>query len=164
MQNLMQLQKQRRERMNQIEFARAMKRLSSFYFKDFSTDDLMAWYELFKDIKVKTLEQAITDIVKESKFMPNINQLLDKCKSTTNSFYLAIISKMYEDGYFKQGIVELDPEHEMRNYEKACRWVEGGIIPGFLKEDMKKYMLDDNKQIKVNKSFLIEDQQQSFLV
>lgn len=143
--------------MNQIEFARAMKRLFSFYFKDFSTDDLMAWYELFKDIKVKTLEQAITDIVKESKYMPNINQLLEKCKSTTNSFYLAIINKMYEDGYFKQGIVELDPEHEMRNYEKACRWVEVGIIPGFLKDDMKKYMLDDNKQINGNKSFLIED-------
>ena len=143
--------------MNQIEFARALKRLSSFYFKDFSSDDLMAWYELFKDIKVKTLEQAITDIVKESKFMPNINQLLEKCKSTTNSSYLAIINKMYEDGYFKQGIVELNPEHEMRNYEKACRWIEEGIIPGFLKEDMKKYMLDDNKQIKGNKSFLIED-------
>ena len=84
--------------MNQAEFARCMKRLSSFYFKDFNSDDLMAWYELFKDIKAKTLEQAITDIVKESKFMPNINQLLEKCKSTTNSFYLAIIDKMFKDG------------------------------------------------------------------
>lgn len=145
MQNQMQLQKQKRERMSQAEFARCMKRLSSFYFKDFGSDDLMAWYELFKDIKAKTLEQAITDIVKESKFMPNINQLLEKCKSTTNSFYLAIIDKMFKDGYFKQGIVELDSEHGMRNYEKAVRWIEEGIIPGFLKEDMKKYMLDNNK-------------------
>ena len=78
--------------MNQIEFARAMKRLSSFYFKDFSSDDLLAWYELFKDTKVKTLEQAITDIVKESKFMPNVNQLLERCKTTRNSYYISIIS------------------------------------------------------------------------
>ena len=95
--------------MNQAEFARSMKRLSSFYFKDFSSDDLMAWYELFKD------------------------------------------------GYFKQGIVELDSDHEMRNYEKAVRWIEEGIIPGFLKEDMKKYMLDTNKKIDNNNSFLRED-------
>lgn len=143
--------------MNQAEFARCIKRLSSFYFKDFSSDDLMAWYELFKDIKVNILEQAITDIVKESKFMPNINQLLEKCPSTINSFYLAIIDKMLKDGYFKQGIVELDSEHEMRNYEKTVRWIEEGIIPGFLREDMKKYMLDNNKKIDNNNSFLIED-------
>lgn len=143
--------------MNQIEFARAMKRLSSFYFKDFSSDDLSAWYELFKDVKVKTLEQAITDIVKESKFMPNINQLLEKCKSTTNSYYLSIIDKMYEDGYFKEGIVELDPQHEMRNYEKTIKWLEEGNLPGFFKEDMKKYMLDDNIKINNKNSFLIED-------
>lgn len=68
-----------------------------------------------------------------------------------NSFYLAIVDKMFKDGYFKQGIVELDSEHEMRNYEKAVRWIEEGFIPGFLKEDMKKYMLDNNN------SFLIED-------
>ena len=41
--------------MTQIEFAKCVKRLSSFYFKDFSSDDLSVWYELFKDIKVKTL-------------------------------------------------------------------------------------------------------------
>lgn len=143
--------------MNQIEFAKAMKRLASFYFKDFSSDDLSAWYELFKDIKVKTLEQAITDIVKESKFMPNINQLLEKCKSTTNSYYLSIIDKMYKDGYFKEGIVELDSQHEMRNYEKTIKWLEEGNLPGFFKEDMKKYMLDDNIKIKNKNSFLIED-------
>lgn len=48
--------------------------------------------------------------------------------------------------------------------EKTARWIEEEIIPGFLKEDMKKYMLDNNKKIDNNNSFLIEDQQQSFLV
>lgn len=143
--------------MTQIEFAKCMKRLSSFYFKDFSSDDLSAWYELFKDIKVKTLERAITDIVKESKFMPNINILLEKCQSTTKSYYVHILDKMYKAGYFKEGIVPLDPQHELRNYEKSIKWLEEGILPGFLKEDMKKYMMDDELVIENKNSFLIED-------
>ena len=143
--------------MNQIEFAKCMKKLSSYYFKDFSSDDLSDWYELFKDIKAKTLEKAIIDIVKESKFMPNINILLDKCKSTTKSYYITIIDKMYKDGYFKEGIVELDPEHEMRNYDKSIKWIEEGIIPEFLKQDMRKYMQNDELVIENKNSFLIED-------
>lgn len=41
--------------------------------------------------------------------------------------------------------------------EKTARWIEEEIIPEFLKEDMKKYMLDNNKKIDNNNSFLIED-------
>lgn len=48
---------------------------------------------------------------------------------------------MYKDGYFREGIVTLDPQHELRNYEKSIKWLEEGILPGFLKEDMKKYMI-----------------------
>ena len=142
--------------MNQIEFARAMKRLASFYFKDFSSDDLSAWYELFKNIKVKTLEQAITDIVKESKFMPNINQLLEKCKSTTNSNYLSIMDKMKKDGYFKLGIVPLSPEQEERNNDKSIRWIERGIIPGFLLEDMQKYINKSSNKLNGNDKKYLE--------
>ena len=83
--------------------------------------------------------------------------LLDKCKSTTKSYYVAIIDKMYKDGYFREGIVELDPQHEMRNYEKSIKWIEEGIIPEFLKEDMRKYMQNDEIVIEHKNSFLIED-------
>ena len=143
--------------MNQIEFAKCMKKLSSFYFKDFSSDDLNDWYELFKNTKAKILEKAIIDIVKESKFMPNINILLDKCKNTTKSYYMAILDKMYKAGYFKEGIVELDPQHEIRNYEKSIKWIEEGVIPEFLKQDMRKYMQNEKVVIESNNSFLIED-------
>ena len=51
---------------------------------------------------------------------------------------------------------ELDPEHESRNYNKTIRWIEKGIIPGFLKEDMKEYMYDDELVIENKSSFLIE--------
>ena len=41
--------------------------------------------------------------------------------------------QLYKDGYFKEGIVPLDSQHELRNYEKSIKWLEEGILPGFLK-------------------------------
>ena len=38
--------------------------------------------------------------------------------------------------YFKLGVVPLSPEQEDRNYGKSIRWIERGIIPEFLLEDM----------------------------
>lgn len=142
--------------MTELEFVRCMKRLTSFYFKEISPDDLSAWYELFRDISEEVLKNAITSIVKESKYMPNINLLLEKCNTVKNNYYLKIVERMYSDGYFKRGVKELDPEHESRNYEKSIRWIEKGIIPGFLKEDMKEYMYDDELVIENKSSFLIE--------
>jgi hypothetical protein len=46
---------------------------------------------------------------------------------------------MYDDGYFKKGIQELTDEQANRNYDKAIRWIEKGIIPNWLLEDIKKY-------------------------
>lgn len=142
--------------MTELEFIKCMKRLTSFYFKELNPDELNDWYELFKDISVKVLNNAITLIVKESKYMPNINILLEKCNAVKNNYYLMIVEKMYKDGYFRRGIKELDSEHESRNYDKTIRWIEKGIIPEFLKEDMKEYMNDDEIVIDNKTSFLIE--------
>lgn len=38
---------------------------------------------------------------------------------------------MKERGCFKEGIKQLDVEHETNNYEKAIRWAEKGILPFF---------------------------------
>lgn len=46
---------------------------------------------------------------------------------------------MKRRGYFKEGIKPLDTEHELRNYDKAIRWAEKGMLPKFLEEDIKRY-------------------------
>ena len=46
--------------------------------------------------------------------------------------------------------------YESRNYDKTIRWIEKGIIPELLKEDMKEYMYDDELVIENKSSFLIE--------
>ena len=47
---------------------------------------------------------------------------------------------MKKDGYFRLGVVPLSPEQEDRNYDKSIRWIERGNIPGFLLENMQKYI------------------------
>ncbi|MBR4260633.1 MAG: hypothetical protein IKQ33_01600 [Clostridia bacterium] len=55
---------------------------------------------------------------------------------------------MKNDGYFKKGNYgELSSEEETRNYEKAKLFVEKGIIPSWLKEDMEYYS-NKNKQLR----------------
>ena len=42
--------------------------------------------------------------------------------------------------YYLQLYQELTDEHANRNYDKAIRWIEKGIIPQFLLDDMNKYI------------------------
>lgn len=52
-----------------------------------------------------------------------------------------ILELMKDNGYFKKGdFRELSDEQENRNYEKAQLFIERGIIPSWLKEDMEYYL------------------------
>ena len=44
----------------------------------------------------------------------------------------------------------LSPEQEERNYDKSIRWIERGIIPGFLLEDMQKYINKSSNKLNGN--------------
>ena len=74
------------------------------------------------------------------KLQYSVHDILDKSKNVNNSYYLSIIDKMYNDGYFKKGYHELTDEHANKNYDKAIRWIEKGIIPQFLLDDMNEYI------------------------
>ena len=61
---------------------------------------------------------------------------------------LDTLTEIKEDGYFKRGTYgELSEEQEFRNYDKALMWLDKGIIPGFLKEDIKEYMNKSKNKI-----------------
>ena len=65
--------------MTTLEFISGMKKLSSFYFKELTNDQISLWYEMFQDISVDVFNQAIKEISRENKFMPNANELFNKC-------------------------------------------------------------------------------------
>lgn len=95
----------------------------------------------------QVLDIAITNIIHNSKFMPTINELINECDKSIGTFQNTILTRMKEDGYFKRAVVgELDDIQATRNYEKACSFVECGIIPNWLLEDMKKYGYQEHKK------------------
>lgn len=133
--------------MDKIDFTEGMKILSSCYHKQINNDDFIIWYEMLQDKDPEVFRKAIIEICKERSYMPTIHDVLEKIESVNNSFYLHILEQMKNDGYFKKGIVPLTSEQEERNYDKSIRWIEKGIIPKFLEEEMKEYMIKSSSKL-----------------
>jgi hypothetical protein len=138
--------------MTTLEFISGMKKLGSFYFKELTNEQISLWYEMFQDVSVDVFNQAIKEISRENKFMPNANELFNKCSQLNKNNLLDLVKFMYDDGYFHRGVERLSDEQASRNLDKTMMWLEKGIIPSFLKEDMQEYM-------KKYKQFQIQDQE-----
>ena len=138
--------------MTQLDFISGMKRFSSYYFKELTNDHLAIWYEMFKDVSIDDFNQAIKEISRESQYMPNANILLEKCSQINIRNISQIVQFMYEDGYFHSGVEKLSDEHANRNFDKTMMWIEKGIIPSFLEDDINSYLVKykqsrlDNKE------------------
>lgn len=126
--------------MTTLEFISGMKKLGSYYFKELTSEQISLWYEMFQDVSVDVFNQAIKEISRENKFMPNANELFNKCSQLNKSNLLDLVKFMYDDGYFHRGVERLSDEQASRNLDKTMMWLEKGIIPSFLKEDMQEYM------------------------
>ena len=142
--------------MTTLEFISGMKKLGSFYFKELTNEQISLWYEMFQDVSVDVFNQAIKEISKENKFMPNANELFNKCSQLNKSNLLDLVKFMYDDGYFHRGVERLSDEQASRNLDKTMMWLEKGIIPSFLKEDMQEYMkkykqsqIQDQERLKI---------------
>ena len=100
-----------------------------YYFKDLDEDMLMGLIKMYQD-----------EIIRTSKFMPTIAEILEKCNGQAKTYTFDILKIMQEDGYFKRGALgELDDNQAIKNYEKATMWLSKGIIPNWLLKDMQKY-------------------------
>lgn len=142
--------------MDKLDFVEGIKILSSCYQKVISNDDISIWYELLQEIEPEVFKKAIIELCKEKAYMPTIHDILDKTKVVKNNYYLSILEEMKKDGYFKLGVVPLSPEQEDRNYDKSIRWIERGIIPGFLLEDMQKYINKSSNKLNGNDKKYLE--------
>ena len=142
--------------MTTLEFISGMKKLGSFYFKELTNEQISLWYEMFQDVSVDVFNQAIKEISRENKFMPNANELYNKCSQLNKNNLLDLVKFMYDDGYFHRGVERLSDEQASRNLDKTMMWLEKGIIPSFLKEDMQEYMkkykqsqIQDQERLKI---------------
>ena len=127
-----------------------------YYFKELTNEETLGMYAMYEEelsqYNDETLINAIKEIIKSNKYMPSLSEIINQCEK--NRIYQAneIVEKMWQDGYFKKGPYgELDEEQAYRNYNKTLKFIEKGIIPEWLREDMKKYysILIANKETKL---------------
>ena len=113
--------------MTKEDFIKVMGYAGVIYHKEFTPLEINAWYEFFKNVEFEVCKSAIKNCAIKNKYMPSIAELLEECKTADIQIRLKIIDNMYRDGYFKQGVVELTPEHELINYNKAQMFVSMDI-------------------------------------
>lgn len=127
-----------------------------YYFDKLNTDEEFLMYvSMFQEqlscYSSQVLDIAVNNIIRNSKFMPTINELIEECEKSIGTYQNEILTKMKNDGYFKRGAVgELDDNQATRNYEKACSFVMRNIIPNWLLEDMKSYGYQEYKSLLTN--------------
>lgn len=128
------------------EFNECMIYLGVAYNKEFTQNEIKVYYDFLKNYNIDTLKIAIKNIISKSKYAPKISELIEECENCKSSSRNEVLKYMREAGYFKLGIIRsngeqiiLTDEHAMRNYEKASRFLERGIVPDWLQEDINYY-------------------------
>ena len=111
------------------QFKDSMSYLGIAYGKEFTQQELTVYYDFLKEFSDETLVKAIKNIIKTSKFMPKINELVEECDNCKEQVKYEVLEFMKQQGYFKAPI----------EYEKASLFMERGIVPKWLQEDINKY-------------------------
>lgn len=112
-----------------------------YYFKDLKNEELIGMISMFQEelsgYNELTILNATKSIIRKNKFMPTLKEIIDECENVRTYKINVIIEKMKKAGYFK------DP----REIDKTYKFIEEGIIPDWLVEDMKKYGYEEEKSL-----------------
>ncbi len=112
-----------------------------YYFKELTMEELARLVSMYQEelsiYNEPTLMNAIKSIIRKNKFMPTLKEILDECELCKTSQKNIVIERMIKAGYFK------DP----KEIDKTYKFMEEGIIPNWLLEDMKKYGYEDNRDL-----------------
>lgn len=116
------------------------------YFNTLSNEELIILTKVYQEelssFNENTLTKAIKNIIRNSKYMPTLKDILDECNKFKNHNLNAIIERMKREGYFKNA----------NEIDKIYQWLNEGIIPEWLKNEMKKYI---SKEITTNETLLL---------
>ena len=139
------------------ELVKGLNFLGLAYGKEYSQIETQQVYEFVIQYDYETFIKAVKELIRTSKFLPRIADLIEACEKYKNSTNKNVVDYMREVGYFKYSPYgEVTDEHASRNYSKALRFIELGIIPDWLQEDID-YYVNQMKQLK------LEDKQNKLL-
>ena len=115
--------------MKQEELVKGLKVLGIAYSKTFTQEECATYYEFLQEYSYETFKIAVKNIIKKSKFLPKISELVEECENSKSQRKFEVIEFMKSKGYFKAP----------NEYEKTIDWYAKGITPTWLKEDMKQF-------------------------
>lgn len=116
--------------MSKEELIKGLKYLGTVYGKEYTSLECEIHYDFLKDYEYKVFIQAVKKIIRTSKFLPKITDLVDECENSGEEFKVAILEYMRVQGYFKNA----------DEYEKAVNFIKRDNIPSWFKNDMDEYM------------------------
>lgn len=124
------------------ELVKGLNFLGLAYGKEYNQMEAQQIYEFVKEYEYEVFIRATKDIIRTSKFLPKIADLIEVCEKQKEEKRVEVIDYMKECGYF---YLSYRPEHKLdeaqatRNYLKAKTFIERGIIPDWLQEDINYY-------------------------
>ena len=124
------------------ELVKGLNFLGLAYGKEYSQLEVQQVYEFVKEYEYEVFIRATKDIIRTSKFLPKIADLIEACEKQKEEKRVEVIDYMKECGYF---YLSYRPEHKLdeaqatRNYLKVKTFIERGIIPDWLQEDINYY-------------------------
>lgn len=139
------------------ELVKGLNFLGLAYGKEYSQLEAQQVYEFVKEYDYDTFIRATKQIIRTSKFIPKIADLIEACESQKDVRKIEVIDYMKDSGYF---YISYKPDHKLdevqatRNYIKVRNFIERGIIPDWLKEDINYYyqkMKTEQIELKENK-------------
>ena len=115
--------------MTQEELVKGLTYLGMAYGKEYSKVECEQHYDFLREYNYDTFVKAIKNIIKNSKFLPKITELLEECEKCKDQVVFEILEFMNQKGYFKATI----------EYEKANEFMARGIVPEWLQKDINEY-------------------------
>lgn len=111
------------------DLVRGLAYLGMAYGKEYTEIECEQHYDFLREYSYETFVAAIKSIIKKSKFLPKITELLEECENHKEQSRFEILEFMKKQEYFKNP----------NEYEKAQTWLERNIVPQWFKNDMNEY-------------------------
>lgn len=132
--------------MKQEEFVKGLTYLGLAYGKEYNQMETKQIYEFLKEYNYETFTKAINSIIRSSKFVPKIADLIEACEENKSSQRIEVVKYMKDIGYFKYSPYgEITDEHASRNFQKALMFLERNNVPDWLQDDIN-YFYNKMKQ------------------
>ena len=78
----------------------------------FTKSECDTYYEFLQEYTYDTFKTAVKNIIKKSKFLPKISELVEECDNCKEQIKHEVIEFMWNSGYFKKGAYGEFPRSE----------------------------------------------------